>query len=107
MTIDKKVVLVSDKGLNKRQLFVESKPVVAGHIRSYINSFREIRDAVKETYPSAKFYFKEIDELEKPILENVGFSKCRPMENRSTEIEFPNSHYWLCVCHCPRPFMIR
>jgi len=69
MTIDKKIVLVSDKGLNKRQLFVESKPVVAGHIRSYINSFREIRDAVKETYPSAKFYFKEIDELEKPILE--------------------------------------
>jgi hypothetical protein len=40
MTIDKKVVLVSDKGLNKRQLFVESKPVVAGKIRSYVNSFR-------------------------------------------------------------------
>ena len=69
MTIDKKVVLVSDKGLNKRQLFVESKPVVAGKIRSYINSFKEIREAVKETYPSAKFYFKEVDELEKPILE--------------------------------------
>lgn len=69
MTIDKKIVLVSDKGLNKRQLFVESKPVVAGKIRSYVNSFKQIREAVKETYPSAKFYFKEVDELEKPILE--------------------------------------
>jgi|TARA_B100001094_G_scaffold283548_1_gene296354 hypothetical protein len=69
MTIDKKVVLVSDKGLNKRQLFVESKPVVAGKIRSYVNSFREIREAVKDTYPSAKFYFRELDELENPILE--------------------------------------
>ena len=69
MTIDKKVVLVSDKGLNKRQLFVESPPVVAGQIRSYIGSFKRIREAVKETYPSAKFYFKSIDELENPILE--------------------------------------
>lgn len=69
MTIDKKIVLVSDKGLNKRQLFVESKPVVAGKIRSYINSFKQIREAVKDTYPTAKFYFKELDELEKPILE--------------------------------------
>jgi len=69
MTIDKKIVLVSDKGLNKRQLFVESKPVVAGKIRSYINSFKQIREAVKGTYPTAKFYFKELDELEKPILE--------------------------------------
>jgi len=69
MTIDKKIVLVSDKGLNKRQLFVESQPIVAGKIRSYVNSFKRIREAVKETYPTAKFYFKSVDELENPILE--------------------------------------
>ena len=68
MTIDTKKVLVSDRGL-KHQVFVESPPVVAGKIRSYINSFKEIRKTVKETYPSAKFYFREVDELQKPILE--------------------------------------
>lgn len=62
MTIDKQKVLVSDRGL-KHQVFVEHPPVVAGKIRSYINSFKRIKDAVRETYPSAKFYFKEIDEL--------------------------------------------
>ena len=39
MTIDKQKVLVSDRGL-KHQVFVESPPVVAGKIRSYINSFK-------------------------------------------------------------------
>ena len=62
MTIDKQKVLVSDRGL-KHQVFVESPPVVAGSIRSYINSFRRIKDAVRATYPTAKFYFKEVDEL--------------------------------------------
>ena len=62
MIIDTKKVLVSDRGL-KHQVFVESTPVVAGNIRSYINSFRQIREAVRATYPTAKFYFKEIDEL--------------------------------------------
>ena len=54
MTIDKQKVLVSDRGL-KHQVFVESPPVVAGKIRSYINSFKQIKEAVRETYPSAKF----------------------------------------------------
>ena len=62
LTIDTKKVLVSDRGL-KHQVFVESPPVVAGKIRSYINSFKQIKEAVRETYPSAKFYFKEVDEL--------------------------------------------
>ena len=62
MTIDKQKVLVSDRGL-KHQVFVEHPPVVAGQLRNYINSFKKIKEVVKETYPSAKFYFKEIDEL--------------------------------------------
>ena len=62
MTIDKQKVLVSDRGL-KHQVFVESPPVVAGSIRSYINSFKRIKNAVRATYPTAKFYFKEVDEL--------------------------------------------
>ena len=62
MTIDKQKVLVSDRGL-KHQVFVESPPVVAGSIRSYINSFRRIKDEVRSTYPTAKFNFKEVDEL--------------------------------------------
>ena len=62
MTIDTKKVLVSDRGL-KHQVFVESPPVVAGSIRSYINSFKRIKNAVRATYPTAKFYFKEVDEL--------------------------------------------
>tara|TARA_B100000959_G_C14842193_1_gene566533 strand:+ start:495 stop:707 length:213 start_codon:yes stop_codon:yes gene_type:complete len=70
MTIDKKVILVSDKGIpEQRQLFVEHPPVVASKIRSYINSFKEIKEAVRKTYPSAKFYFKDVDEFEKPIVE--------------------------------------
>ena len=61
---------MSDKGIpEKRQLFVEHPPVVASKVRSYINSFREIKKAVKETYPTAKFYFKDADEFEKPIVE--------------------------------------
>jgi hypothetical protein len=62
MTIDKQKVLVSDRGL-KHQVFVEHPPFVAGQLRSYINSFKKIKEVVKETYPSAKFYFKDIDEL--------------------------------------------
>ena len=62
MTIDKKKVLVSDRGL-KHQVFVEHPPVVAASLRSYINSFKRIKEAVRETYPTAKFYFKDVDEL--------------------------------------------
>ena len=62
MTIDNKKVLVSDRGL-KHQVFVEHPPVVAASLRSYINSFKRIKEAVRETYPTAKFYFKDVDEL--------------------------------------------
>ena len=61
---------MSDKGRpEKRQLFVEHPPVVASKVRSYINSFKEIKKVVRDTYPDAKFYFKEVDEFEKPIIE--------------------------------------
>ena len=62
MTIDKQKVLVSDRGL-KHQVFVEHPPVVAGKLRSYINSFKVIKENIRETYPDARFYFKDVDEL--------------------------------------------
>ena len=62
MTIDNKKVLVSDRGL-KHQVFVEHPPVLAGKLRSYINSFKVIKHNIRETYPDARFYFKNVDEL--------------------------------------------
>tara|TARA_Y100000589_G_scaffold205034_1_gene193436 strand:+ start:438 stop:686 length:249 start_codon:yes stop_codon:yes gene_type:complete len=62
MTVDTMKVLVSDRGL-KHQVFVEHPPVVAGKLRSYISSFRVIKDNIRETYPDARFYFKNVDEL--------------------------------------------
>jgi len=62
MTVDTMKVLVSDRGL-KHQVFVEHPPVVAGKLRSYINSFKVIKENIRETYPDARFYFKDVDEL--------------------------------------------
>ena len=57
MTVDTMKVLVSDRGL-KHQVFVEHPPVVAGKLRSYINSFKLIKENIRETYPDAKILFQ-------------------------------------------------
>lgn len=71
MLNDKMVVLCSDRGLpNKTQVFVEHPPMLASKVRFYVSILKQIRSRLRETYPTAKCYFYEVDAFEKPILDS-------------------------------------
>ena len=64
MSNDKRIVLVSDKGIsNKRQIFVEHPPIMASKVKSYLTSLKNVRKRLLDTYPGVKFSFKEVDEF--------------------------------------------
>jgi len=68
MVNDKRIVLVSDRGLpNSSQTFVEHPPIMASKIKSYLSSIKNVRKQLKETYPDCKFTFEEVDEFGKLI----------------------------------------
>jgi len=68
---DRKVVYCSDRGLPKNtQVFVEYPSMLASQVRKYVSILKQIRKAVKETYPNAHFKFIEVDDLDNPILGN-------------------------------------
>lgn len=70
MAVDKRIVLVSDKGIsNKSQIFVEHPPIMASKVKSYLTSLKNVRKRLLDTYPGVKFSFKEVDEFGKLIRE--------------------------------------
>lgn len=70
MVNDKKITLVSNRGLSKEtQIFVEHPPILASKIKSYITSIKNVRKHLLDTYPGCKFAFQEVDEFGKLISE--------------------------------------
>jgi len=70
MVNEKKIVLISDRGLSKSsQTFVEHPPIMASKIKSYITSIKNVRKRLLDTYPGCKFAFQEVDEFGKLLRE--------------------------------------
>jgi hypothetical protein len=67
---NKKVALISDRGLpNKTQFFVETPPIIASQIKACLASIKSVRRNLLDTYPGVKFSFAEVDEFGKLIRE--------------------------------------
>ena len=70
MVNDKKITLVSDRGLsNQTQIFLEHPPILASKIKTYLTSIKNVRKRLLDTYPGCKFSFAEVDEFGKLIRE--------------------------------------
>lgn len=61
--LDKKVVMLSDRGLGaNKQSFLEHPPILASKLGKAKAHLKQIRAELRETYSPIKFWFEDVDE---------------------------------------------
>ena len=61
---DKKVVMVSDRGLGaNKQSFIEHPPILASKLGKAKAHLKLIRKDLRETYAPIKFWFEDAEEI--------------------------------------------